>query len=241
MFERFTDRSRRVTVLSQEEARLLNHDWIGIEHFLLGFVHEGEGVAAQALADVGVGHLDGLRASIQAETTRAGSVPSGHIPFTPDAKKMLESSLREALQLGHNYIGTEHMLLAFAKVLKGHGLDSPSGRVLLTLGVTPDEIRQAVIKRLSNYVRQDVQTVPPAQKVLEQTSKIAVHEGDEPKSWVTVDREQLIDAAEDYLVSLRTALWGQAYDMFQKDSRRAAAEFVTETVLGVVQRLEGKD
>ena len=110
MFERFTDRARRVVVLAQEEARMLNHNYIGTEHILLGLIHEGEGVAAKALESLGIS-LEGVRQQVEEIIGQGQQAPSGHIPFTPRAKKVLELSLREALQLGHNYIGTEHILL----------------------------------------------------------------------------------------------------------------------------------
>src|SRR5215207_74199 len=106
MFERFTDRARRVVVLAQEEARLLNHNYIGTEHILLGLIHEGEGVAAKALESLNIS-LEAVRSQVEEIIGQGGSSPSGHIPFTPRAKKVLELSLREALQLGHNYIGSE--------------------------------------------------------------------------------------------------------------------------------------
>src|SRR5438105_2998320 len=106
MFERFTDRARRVVVLAQEESRMLNHDYIGTEHILLGLIHEGEGVACRALSSLGVS-LEDVRGRIRERIGMGGSAPAGHIPFTPRAKKILELSLREALQLGHSYIGTE--------------------------------------------------------------------------------------------------------------------------------------
>ena len=110
MFERFTDRARRVVVLAQEEARMLNHNYIGTEHILLGLIHEGEGVAAKALESLGIS-LEGVREQVEEIIGQGQTAPAGHIPFTPRAKKVLELSLREALQLGHNYIGTEHILL----------------------------------------------------------------------------------------------------------------------------------
>ncbi|WP_285780655.1 Clp protease N-terminal domain-containing protein, partial [Microtetraspora sp. NBRC 13810] len=118
MFERFTDRARRVVVLAQEEARLLGHDRIGTEHFLLGLVGEGEGVAAQAVLGPGV-DLAAVRREVEELTGRGRAAPSGHVPFTPRAKKVLELSLREALQLGHNYIGTEHILLGLIREGEG--------------------------------------------------------------------------------------------------------------------------
>src|SRR3990170_2708513 len=106
MFERFTDRARRVVVLAQEEARLLNHNYIGTEHILLGLISEADGVAARTLGELGIS-LSAVRAKVEAIIGEGGGAPTGHIPFTPRAKKVLELSLREALQLGHNYIGTE--------------------------------------------------------------------------------------------------------------------------------------
>ena len=128
MFERFTDRARRVVVLAQEEARLLNHNYIGTEHILLGLIHEGEGVAAKALESLGIS-LEGVRGQVEELIGQGGSSPSGHIPFTPRAKKVLELSLREALQLGHNYIGTEHILLGLIR--EGEGV---AAQVLVKLG-----------------------------------------------------------------------------------------------------------
>ena len=118
MFERFTDRARRVVVLAQEEARMLNHNYIGTEHILLGLIHEGEGVAAKALESLSIS-LDGVREQVQEIIGQGQQAPSGHIPFTPRAKKVLELSLREALQLGHNYIGTEHILLGLIREGEG--------------------------------------------------------------------------------------------------------------------------
>jgi ATP-dependent Clp protease ATP-binding subunit ClpC len=114
VFERFTDKARRVVVLAQEEARLLNHNYIGTEHVLLGLVREGKGVAAQALTSMGIG-LEAVRGQVEKIIGQGQAAPTGHIPFTPRAKKVLELSLREALQLGHNYIGTEHILLGLVR------------------------------------------------------------------------------------------------------------------------------
>src|SRR5579884_2903355 len=120
MFERFTDRARRVVVLAQEEARMLNHNYIGTEHILLGLIHEGEGVAAKALESLGIS-LEAVRQQVEEIIGQGQQAPSGHIPFTPRAKKVLELSLREALQLGHNYIGTEHILLGLIREGEGVG------------------------------------------------------------------------------------------------------------------------
>src|ERR671930_116630 len=146
MFERFTDRARRVVVLSQEEARMLNHNYIGTEHILLGLIHEGEGVAAKALESLGIS-LDAVRGQVEEIIGQGQAAPTGHIPFTPRAKKVLELSLREALQLGHNYIGTEHMLLGLVR--EGEGV---AAQVLISLGADLSRVRQQVIQLLSGHL-----------------------------------------------------------------------------------------
>ena len=146
MFERFTDRARRVLVLAQEEARLLNHNFIGTEHILLGLIHEGEGVAAKALESLGIS-LEAVREKVEETIGPAGTGTMGSPPFTPRAKKVLELSLREALQLGHNYIGTEHMLLGLVR--EGEGV---AAQVLVSLGADLSRVRQQVIQLLSGYV-----------------------------------------------------------------------------------------
>ncbi|MDM7991026.1 ATP-dependent Clp protease ATP-binding subunit [Arthrobacter sp. zg-Y877] len=145
MFERFTDRARRVVVLAQEEARMLNHNYIGTEHILLGLIHEGEGVAAKALESLGIS-LGAVREQVQEIIGQGQQAPTGHIPFTPRAKKVLELSLREALQLGHNYIGTEHILLGLIR--EGEGV---AAQVLVKLGADLNRVRQQVIQLLSGY------------------------------------------------------------------------------------------
>ncbi|MBU6347060.1 MAG: ATP-dependent Clp protease ATP-binding subunit [Actinomycetales bacterium] len=145
MFERFTDRARRVVVLAQEEARMLNHNYIGTEHILLGLIHEGEGVAAKALEAMDIS-LEAVRAQVEEIIGQGQQAPSGHIPFTPRAKKVLELSLREALQLGHNYIGTEHILLGLIR--EGEGV---AAQVLVKLGADLNSVRQQVIQLLSGY------------------------------------------------------------------------------------------
>ena len=147
MFERFTDRARRVVVLAQEEARMLNHNYIGTEHILLGLIHEGEGVAAKALESLGIS-LEGVRSQVEEIIGQGQQAPSGHIPFTPRAKKVLELSLREALQLGHNYIGTEHILLGLIR--EGEGV---AAQVLVKLGADLNRVRQQVIQLLSGYTQ----------------------------------------------------------------------------------------
>ena len=151
MFERFTDRARRVVVLAQEEARLLNHNYIGTEHLLLGLIHEGEGVAAKALESLDIS-LDAVRAQVQEIIGQGQQSPTGHIPFTPRAKKVLELSLREGLQLGHNYIGTEHLLLGLIR--EGEGV---AAQVLVKLGADLNRVRQQVIQLLSGYQGKETQ------------------------------------------------------------------------------------
>ena len=143
MFERFTDRARRVVVLAQEEARLLSHNYIGTEHILLGLISEGDGVAAKVLEQLGIS-AEEVRAKVESIIGQGGASPTGHIPFTPRAKKVLELSLREALQLGHNYIGTEHILLGLIREGEGVG-----AQVLTNLGADLSNVRRAVIDKMS--------------------------------------------------------------------------------------------
>ena len=143
MFERFTDRARRVVVLAQEEARMLSHNNVGTEHILLGLIHEGEGVAAKTLQSLGVS-LDAVRQQVEEIIGRGQQAPSGHVPFTPRAKKVLELSLREALQLDHTYIGTEHILLGLIR--EGDGV---AAQVLVGLGVDLNRAREQVILLLT--------------------------------------------------------------------------------------------
>ncbi|RJP30841.1 MAG: ATP-dependent Clp protease ATP-binding subunit [Actinobacteria bacterium] len=143
MFQRFSDRARRVVVLAQEEARMLNHNYIGTEHLLLGLIQEGEGVAAKALESMGIS-LEAVRSQVEEIIGRGSSAPTGHIPFTPRAKKVLELSLREALQLGHNYIGTEHILLGLIR--EGEGV---AAQVLTKLGADLDRVRNQVVQLLT--------------------------------------------------------------------------------------------
>jgi hypothetical protein len=142
MFERFTDRARRVVPLAQEEAKRLDHNYIGTEHLLLGLIREGEGVAAKALESLGIS-LDAVRQQVKEIIGRGQQAPSGHMPFTPRAKKVLELSLREALQLGHDYIGTEHLLLGLIR--EGDGV---AAQVLIRLGADLNRVRQQIIALL---------------------------------------------------------------------------------------------
>ncbi|MCW2699708.1 MAG: ATP-dependent Clp protease ATP-binding subunit, partial [Blastococcus sp.] len=174
MFERFTDRARRVVVLAQEEARMLNHNYIGTEHILLGLIHEGEGVAAKALESLGIS-LEGVRQQVEEIIGQGQQAPSGHIPFTPRAKKVLELSLREALQLGHNYIGTEHILLGL--IHEGEGV---AAKALESLGISLDAVReqvQEIIGQGQQAPSGHIPFTPRAKKVLELSLREALQLG----------------------------------------------------------------
>jgi ATP-dependent Clp protease ATP-binding subunit ClpA len=149
MFEKFTDRARRVIVLAQEEARMLNHNYIGTEHLLLGLIHEGEGVAARALESLGIS-LEDVRQNVVEMIGQGQQAPPGHIPFTPRAKKVLELSLRESQQLGHEYIGTEHILLGLIR--EGEGV---AAQVLVKLGADLNRVRQQVLQLLRGGEREE--------------------------------------------------------------------------------------
>ena len=194
MFERFTDRARRVVVLAQEEARLLNHNYIGTEHILLGLIHEGEGVAAKALESLGIS-LEAVRSQVEEIIGQGGSSPSGHIPFTPRAKKVLELSLREALQLGHNYIGTEHILLGLIR--EGEGV---AAQVLVKLGADLNRVRQQVIQLLSGYQGKETATAggpaegaPSTSLVLDQFGRNLTQQAREGKLDPVIGREKEIE------------------------------------------------
>jgi ATP-dependent Clp protease ATP-binding subunit ClpC len=154
MFERFTDRARRVVVLAQEEARMLDHNYIGTEHILLGLIHEGQGVAARALTALGIS-LHETRQAVEEIIGRGTQMPSGHIPFTPRSKKVLELSLREALSLGSDYIGTEHVLLALLR--EGDGVGA---QILVGAGVSLSQARQQIINLLHQGREEDLPSPP---------------------------------------------------------------------------------
>ncbi len=143
MFERFTERARQVVVLAQDEARALRHNYIGTEHLLLGLLREEEGIGAQVLRGFGI-EIDAVRALIRSRIGEGDNDPAGQIPFTAHAKQTLELSLREALSLGHNSIGTEHLLLGFVRRDEGVGVD-----ILEQLGASPAAIRDEVMRRFS--------------------------------------------------------------------------------------------
>jgi hypothetical protein len=147
VFERFTDRARRVVVLAQENSRLLHHNYIGTEHVLLGLLAERDGIAARALTRLGV-DMDAARRYVEAHAAAPSETPaSGHIPFTPNAKRALEGALREALQLGHNYIGTEHLLLGLLR--QG---DTIGAQALVALGAPSARVRSEVVQLLAGHV-----------------------------------------------------------------------------------------
>src|SRR6201982_736937 len=195
MFERFTDRARRVVVLAQEEARMLNHNYIGTEHILLGLIHEGEGVAAKSLESLGIS-LEGVRSQVEAIIGQGQQAPSGHIPFTPRAKKVLELSLREALQLGHNYIGTEHILLGLIR--EGDGV---AAQVLVKLGADLNRVRQQVIQLLHGYQGKEpasagtagAETAPSTSLVLDQFGRNLTQGAREGKLDPVIGREKEIE------------------------------------------------
>jgi len=193
MFERFTDRARRVVVLAQEEARMLNHNYIGTEHILLGLIHEGEGVAAKGLEALGIS-LEGVRSQVEEIIGQGQQAPSGHIPFTPRAKKVLELSLREALQLGHSYIGTEHILLGLIR--EGEGV---AAQVLVKLGADLNRVRQQVIQLLSGYQGKEAVTsgapegTPATSLVLDQFGRNLTSAAREGKLDPVIGREKEIE------------------------------------------------
>ena len=194
MFERFTDRARRVVVLAQEEARMLNHNYIGTEHILLGLIHEGEGVAAKGLESLGIS-LEAVRSQVEEIIGQGQQAPSGHIPFTPRAKKVLELSLREALQLGHNYIGTEHILLGLIR--EGEGV---AAQVLVKLGADLSRVRQQVIQLLSGYQGKEAVTSggpaegqPATSLVLDQFGRNLTQAAREGKLDPVIGREKEIE------------------------------------------------
>ena len=185
MFERFTDRARRVVVLAQEEARMLNHNYIGTEHILLGLIHEGEGVAAKALESMNIS-LEAVRQQVEEIIGQGQAAPTGHIPFTPRAKKVLELSLREALQLGHNYIGTEHILLGLIR--EGEGV---AAQVLQKLGADLNRVRQTVIQLLSGYTGGKGEPVSPEQTGQQGQGSMVLDQFG--RNLTTLAREQKLD------------------------------------------------
>src|ERR1700716_2139926 len=202
MFERFTDRARRTVVLAQEEARRLDHNYIGTEHLLLGLLGESDGIAAQALRRLGVG-LNHVPDDVLAMVGRGGDSPVGHIPFTPRAKKVLELSLREALQLGHNYIGTEHILLGLIREGEGgagEGREGVAAQVLVKLGADLNRVRQQVIQLLHGYQGKEpaaagasAESAPSTSLVLDQFGRNLTQGAREGKLDPVIGREKEIE------------------------------------------------
>jgi prophage maintenance system killer protein len=186
MFQRFTDRARQVVFLAQEEARRLNHHYIGTEHLLLGLIHEGEGVAAKALEGLGIS-LAAVRAQVEQIIGHGQSAPTGHIPFTPRAKKVLEGSLREALQLGHNYIGTEHLLLGLLR--EGEGV---AAQVLARFGVDHARLREQVLGLLTGEGEQ----AGAWTRLVRMSVPADLHDYDEQLAQVRRQKEAAIDAGD---------------------------------------------
>src|SRR6202522_1525480 len=194
MFERFTDRARRVVVLAQEEARMLNHNYIGTEHLLLGLIREADGVAAKALESLGIS-LDAVRQQVEEIIGQGQQAPTGHIPFTPRAKKVLELALRESQQLGHNYIGTEHILLGLIR--EGDGV---AAQVLVKLGADLNRVRQQVIQLLHGYQGKEpaasgtaAESAPSTSLVLDQFGRNLTQGAREGKLDPVIGREKEIE------------------------------------------------
>src|SRR6478609_9387953 len=198
MFDRFTDRARRVIVLAQDEARMLNHNYIGTEHILLGLIHEGEGVAAKALEALGIS-LEAVREQVEEIIGQGQQAPTGHIPFTPRAKKVLELSMREALQINHPYIGTEHILLGLIR--EGEGV---AAQVLQKLGADLNRVRQQVIQLLSGFQGKEstgtgagasgaTSDAPSSSLVLDQFGRNLTQDAREGKLDPVIGREQEIE------------------------------------------------
>ena len=192
MFERFTDRARRVVVLALEEARFLNHSHIGTEHLLLGLIHESEGVAAMALESLGIS-LEAVRAEVAKVVRRGKQPPTGHIPFTPRAKKVLELSLREATQLNHDYIGTEHILLGLIR--EGEGV---AAQVLFKVGASPARVRQQVIQLLGGSTGGEGAAEPAGARtrLVRMTVPAELREAEEQLVQVRREKEAAIDRGD---------------------------------------------
>jgi ATP-dependent Clp protease ATP-binding subunit ClpA len=236
MFERFTDRARRVVVLAQEEARLLNHDYIGTEHLLLGLAHEGQGVAAKALESLGI-RLEALRSQVQETIGQGQRGPTGQIPLTPRAKKVLELSLLEAKQLGHNYIGTEHLLLGLVR--EGEGV---AAQVLVKLGADLSRVRQQVIQLLSGYAggKEAAEQAAARRRPVHMTVPEDLREAEEQLAQVRRQKEAAIDAQD---FERATALRDQELQLLERLAEwegewRAGVDVAA--VVGENRRLRGE-
>jgi ATP-dependent Clp protease ATP-binding subunit ClpC len=232
VFERFTERARRVIVLAQEEARLLNHDYVGTEHLLLGLAHEGQGVAAKALEVLGI-RLETLRSQVEEIIGRGQRAPSGHIPFTPRAKKVLELSLRQALELGHDYIGTEHLLLGLIR--EGEGV---AAQVLVKLGADLPRARGQVIELLSGHA--GGMEAAARSRLVRMTVPDDLREAEEQLAQVRRQKEAAIEAEEfDRAAGLRD----QERDLLARVAERERAWTAGVDLAAVVQenqRLHGE-
>jgi ATP-dependent Clp protease ATP-binding subunit ClpC len=230
MFEGFTDQARRVVVLAQEEARLLNHNYIGTEHLLLGLIHEGDGVAAKALEGLGIS-LETGRAQVQETVGQGLRAPTGHIPFIPPAKKALELSLQEALQLGHNYVGTEHLLLGISR--EGEGV---AAQVLAGLGADYARVREQVVRLLTGEGEQ----AAPQARLVRMTVPEELRELDEQIAQVQRQKDAAIDAGD----LDRAAGWRDRERQLRADRGRREREWMAavdvEAVVQENQRLHGE-
>jgi ATP-dependent Clp protease ATP-binding subunit ClpA len=204
MFERFTDRARRVVVQAQEEARSLNHNYIGTEHILLGLIHVDEGTAAKALESLGIG-LEAVRQQVEEIVGVGKRAPSGHIPFTPRAKKTLELSLRESLLLGHDYIGTEHILLGLLR--EGEGV---AAQVLVRLGADLNRVRGQVVAVLAEYEGRSEQERERRTLWVRPAGSPAPVGRQQEIFHMLADITRRLKAIEDHLGIRRTAEGGQA-------------------------------
>jgi Clp amino terminal domain, pathogenicity island component/UvrB/uvrC motif len=206
MFERFTDRARRVIVLAQEEARMLNHNYIGTEHILLGLTREGEGVAAKALESLGIS-LDAVRQQVEEIIGQGQQAPSGHIPFTPRVKKVLELTQQAALQLGHNYIGTEHILLGLIR--EGDGV---AAQVLVRLGAELNLVRQQVIQLLHGRQAREPVSARPTTLELSLRAVQARLEAIEQRVGTGPDTSDLDDQIDEVRLERHAAVGAQEYE-----------------------------
>ena len=237
MFERFTDRARRVVVLAQEEARLLNHDYIGTEHLLLGLAHEGQGVAAKALELLGI-RLEAVRSQVEEVIGQGQQAPTGHIPFTPRAKKVLELSLYEAKQLGHNYIGTEHLLLGLIR--EGQGV---AAQVLVKLGADLSRVRQQVTGLLSGHAGggpEAAEQSPPGARLVRMRVPDDLRELAEQLDQVRRQKEAAIDAEDFERAAASRDQELQLLRRLAKREREWRAGVDLEAVVGENQRLSGE-
>jgi len=232
MFQQFTDRARRVVVLAQEEARLLNHDYLGTEHLLLGLAHEGQGVAAKALELLGI-RLEAIRSQVEEIVGQGQRAPSGHIPFTPRAKKVLELSLRESKQLGHNYIGTEHILLGLVR--EGEGV---AAQVLVKLGADLSRVRQQVVQLLSGSAGDP--EVAAGTRPVPMTAPDELREAGERLAEVRRQKEAAIQAQDfDRAAALRDAEEELLAGLAERE-REWTAGVELAAVVQEVQRLHGE-